>query len=216
MLNAKLLGPRAFATAAALALTLAAAAPAAAETFAGTYNVSVQASDPGLVLNWSPIAPGLNFNLAAAGASTTFNLFSLWTDESSNQADDLVAKPIQVTLAFTLPTVFGGVINGQTVGESVFFGVFQDGKVTWNNGGDALLNFGNGGQLLAHLDNATFNGGLFGLDEGQAAGANIASTFTLVHGAVPEPATWAMLILGFAMVGAGLRMRRRGIAEASV
>jgi hypothetical protein len=26
---------------------------------------------------------------------------------------------------------------------------------------------------------------------------------------VPEPATWAMLILGFGMVGAGLRMRRR-------
>ena len=195
MLNAKLLG----ATAVALTLTLAAAAPAAAETFSGTYNVSVQASDPALVMNWSPIAPGLNFNLAAAGASTTFDLFSLWTDESSIQADDLVAKPIQVSLAFTLPTVFGGVINGQTVGESVFFGVFQDGKVTWNNGGNALLNFG--------------NGGLFGLNEGPKAGANIASTFTLVQAAVPEPATWAMMILGMGMIGAGLRMRRREQTE---
>jgi hypothetical protein len=28
-------------------------------------------------------------------------------------------------------------------------------------------------------------------------------------GAVPEPATWAMMILGFGMVGMGLRLRRR-------
>ena len=35
-------------------------------------------------------------------------------------------------------------------------------------------------------------------------------------GAVPEPATWAMLIVGFGMVGAGLRQRRRlgGMAKA--
>lgn len=33
---------------------------------------------------------------------------------------------------------------------------------------------------------------------------------------VPEPATWAMLIMGFGMVGAGMRMRRRrGIALAA-
>jgi len=30
--------------------------------------------------------------------------------------------------------------------------------------------------------------------------------------AVPEPATWAMMIAGFAMVGFGLRGRRRGVA----
>jgi hypothetical protein len=32
---------------------------------------------------------------------------------------------------------------------------------------------------------------------------------TIAFGAVPEPATWAMMILGFGMVGAGLRMARR-------
>jgi hypothetical protein len=36
------------------------------------------------------------------------------------------------------------------------------------------------------------------------------SHITLYGGtAVPEPATWAMMILGFAMVGAGLRLTRR-------
>lgn len=35
------------------------------------------------------------------------------------------------------------------------------------------------------------------------------SALTTVPGAVPEPATWAMLIFGFGVVGAGMRSRRR-------
>jgi hypothetical protein len=197
---------------AALALSAAISAPASAETFAGTYGVNLNGTDPGLVLNWSSIASGLTFNLPTVGSSTSFDLFSLWTNETTVNADDLAPKPIQVNFNFTLPTGFGGSINGETIGESVFFGIFQDGHVNWNNGGDQLLNFGNGGQLLAHLDNATFNSGVFGLDEGQRSGAAINATFSLMHGSVPEPATWAMMILGFGMVGAGLRMRRLATA----
>ena len=33
--------------------------------------------------------------------------------------------------------------------------------------------------------------------------------FITVPGAVPEPAAWSLLIIGFGMVGAGLRLRRR-------
>ena len=33
-------------------------------------------------------------------------------------------------------------------------------------------------------------------------------SFNLITAAVPEPATWAMMILGFGMIGAGLRYRR--------
>jgi hypothetical protein len=35
-----------------------------------------------------------------------------------------------------------------------------------------------------------------------------------VSGAVPEPATWGMMILGFGLVG--MSMRRRGAAQTSV
>ena len=77
------------------------------------------------------------------------------------------------------------------------------------------LNFGNGGQLLAHLDDAVFNHGFLGLDEGSYDGANIHATFTLMSAAVPEPATWAMMILGMGMVGAGLRLRRRQTVSAA-
>ena len=34
-------------------------------------------------------------------------------------------------------------------------------------------------------------------------------TIAFSPGVIPEPATWAMMILGFGMVGAGLRMARR-------
>lgn len=36
--------------------------------------------------------------------------------------------------------------------------------------------------------------------------------YTLATAAVPEPATWAMMLLGFAMIGAAARYRRRGVA----
>jgi hypothetical protein len=36
----------------------------------------------------------------------------------------------------------------------------------------------------------------------------------LATGAVPEPATWGLMLMGFGMVGAGLRTRRRAVAFA--
>ncbi len=47
----------------------------------------------------------------------------------------------------------------------------------------------------------------FGLD-------NLSFTAPQVGGAVPEPATWAMLIAGFAMVGTSLRRRRASVGYA--
>jgi hypothetical protein len=37
---------------------------------------------------------------------------------------------------------------------------------------------------------------------------------SLIHGAIPEPATWAMMIAGFGLVGAALRRRRSAMALA--
>lgn len=46
------------------------------------------------------------------------------------------------------------------------------------------------------------------VDGGDPAVGNLFSQ-SIPGGAVPEPATWAMLIFGFGLVGAGLRLRRR-------
>ncbi len=45
----------------------------------------------------------------------------------------------------------------------------------------------------------TYGGGQYGLD------------FTLFGSAVPEPATWAMMLVGFGALGAALRSSRRGL-----
>ncbi len=53
-------------------------------------------------------------------------------------------------------------------------------------------------------------GGNAGSFTANASGTNAASlTFSPLTGAVPEPATWAMLIVGFGMIGAAARYRRR-------
>jgi hypothetical protein len=90
-----------------------------------------------------------------------------------------------------------------------------------NTGGYAgPLNFSitGTGLTLAMLAPATglYNGNpvLFAADTiaPLAPGSTQAVTGTIgggIPGSVPEPATWAMMILGFAMVGAGLRLRRR-------
>lgn len=50
----------------------------------------------------------------------------------------------------------------------------------------------------------------FDIAEGYSFDANLAGTFAA---AIPEPATWAMLIAGFGMVGITMRRRNRGIAR---
>jgi hypothetical protein len=66
--------------------------------------------------------------------------------------------------------------------------------------------------MLYQLATPAMSGSLSSLglnnNNGQQQGI---SHYTLWGGGqvVPEPATWAMMILGFAMVGFGLRMRRR-------
>ncbi len=183
-----------------------AASSANAATFVGSYTASVNSSDPGLVLNIQDLAGGLNFVLNNAGDSLSVNLFNLYTNEASVNPDDQVAKAASVAFNFTLPTVFTGSVPGQTDGDSFFYGLYQQGHVTWS--GPQILNFGNGGQLKVSLNDATFNSGVFGLDKGPADGATITAKFELVSAAVPEPATWAMMIAGFGMAGAAIRRRR--------
>lgn len=61
-------------------------------------------------------------------------------------------------------------------------------------------------------------GNLFGTTTAGGWGGTIyrlsgAGFVTPGGGVIPEPATWAMLIAGFGLVGAGLRIRRRREAD---
>lgn len=200
------------ATLALLASTFAIApANAAATHFLGNYTVSAN-SGSGLIINTHQNVTNLDFALNQGESFTYNNLFSIFTNESSvNIFEDTKAKQFSLTFNFTAPDVFGGNATGSTFGV---WGVIQKGKLIWDNGGQFEFNYGNGGLLSLDLSNATFNKGWFGLNEGEAYGADVSATFTLVNtSAVPEPASWLTMIAGFGLVG--YAMRRRKVAFAA-
>lgn len=65
--------------------------------------------------------------------------------------------------------------------------------------------------FCAFINTATPNLPTFVEQSGQTGGW-IAGTITPGTGAVPEPASWAMLITGFGLVGAAARRRRTAVA----
>jgi hypothetical protein len=159
-------------------------------------NINGNVADPGLVLNYT-LAPGVagtNFNLND-GNSNAFDFFSIWTNETYVNSDDLVSKAITATLNFSDPLT-GATVNGVTFGGSIIFGISQWGEVQW--GGPATVTLGDRVFSLS-LSNETFNPGFFGLSNGQSCGAIVRATITQISSTsgspsqVPEHANTAML-----------------------
>ncbi|MEX2518331.1 MAG: VPLPA-CTERM sorting domain-containing protein [Paracoccaceae bacterium] len=187
-----------------------------ATTFSGgSFGLSGDAfSDPGLVVNTNPNGGGpiADFSLNE-GNSTTFSLFSIWTEEGSvENGEDTVPQAISVAFNFLDPAA-GGSLGGETVGDIILGGILQEGEVTWD--APLELMFGDGGLFMISLSDATFNFGIGGLWPGEFFGANIEATVTLISdaapvAAVPLPAT--ALLLVSALGGLGFMSRRRRAA----
>ncbi|MCP4383113.1 MAG: hypothetical protein GY798_17105 [Hyphomicrobiales bacterium] len=180
------------------------AAPAAAITFDGTYVVSYNDSDPGLVVHVdAPPGTLSSFDLDVGGSTGWFPLFDIWTEECCVNQDDFVAQPIDVSYTFTSPPPgFTDSVDGETAGSS-FFGIIEWGRVSWND--PVAFAFGNGGILLAYLSDETFSAGLFGLG---TRGATVNAKFTLQVAPVPIPPAIALFAGGLGALGY-LAMRRR-------
>ena len=205
-------------TAAAVASTLTAGV-AHAVSFGGTYNVQAHDSDPGLVIQVGPQSGSFAFDLNNPGDTAWVNLFDIWTNEGDVGGDDIIAQSITVDFDFTLPTSFGGTVTGETVGESdwgwewIFLVNKQSGNLTWLTS-PLELEFGNGGLLSVALNDATFNKGLYGLDEGYADGATVKAKFKLLEAPTPVPVPAALPLLASALGCLGLLgwTRRRAVA----
>ncbi|MEO6581327.1 MAG: PEPxxWA-CTERM sorting domain-containing protein, partial [Sphingomicrobium sp.] len=55
----------------------------------------------------------------------------------------------------------------------------------------------------------TINMGAYGGNQMLQSGIQSIASIASVDGAVPEPATWAMMLLGFGAIGMSMRRRRR-------
>jgi alkaline phosphatase len=158
----------------------------------------------------------VDFNLAVAAAVNWVNTMSSWdetlmivlTDHGNGMpmgpdSDTIAFQPIENRGAGVLPGVrwhYGTHTNENTLfwahgaGAELFFNYvvgIDPGLADGFEGGFAGLGFNDG----RYIDNVSVPRAIFDAIRGPQA-------------AIPEPATWAMLIAGFGIVGCGLRRRR--------
>ena len=195
--------------AAAALLSLPATVQAQTTTIEGTASVgTLQTSDPGLVVYANPIPFGpfdLDLDpMTGTPSSFTTNVLTIGTNEGSIESDDLANYAISILFSFTNPfDASGGPVTGETDG---FYQLFTTcgliaggcGRVEWD--GPTIFNFGSGGTFSLTLEDEVFH---------TPGSANVSGTFTLLTpSAVPEPGTWAMMLLGFGATGFAMRRSR--------
>jgi len=163
------------------------------------------------------IAALLGAAAAAPGQAAVFQ-FTLTGDYSASFRIDTAAVPVGTELGLGVNGVSGS-FPGSTAGVGdVFF-------YTAGNGGgfEVLDNADNAVSLIATEGPQLFSGAGASLTfrEGTTALTQYLGTgryslnIAAVGAAVPETATWAMMIGGFGMVGAAMRRRRTAVRYAA-
>lgn len=193
-----------YALAAAASLAVMPATAHAATVLDGIVSsISYRDHDNGLVIfadNFSPFNFSLDLDPATATPSSrTVDLFRIGTQEGSVGLDDIFSYDITVNFLFNNPTdVAGPPIEGYTRGRAIF----QDGIVRWDNSDPYVFNFGDTGSFSIKLSDVNF---------GTPGSAIVKGKFTLesLPSAVPEPSTWALMILGFGAIGGAMRSKRK-------
>jgi hypothetical protein len=173
----------------ALATTILAAAPAAAQTYTGgSGQVTGIGSDPSAF-------PGTPFDTATfkgvGGTYTGYGTYDIDTVDflaGPNRHDDAPFSNF-ITL------------NGTFDGNPFTYNVDYSGTIS-------------------AFDTITFGGNSFDIGNTRiffnpltltSAGDTSTGTLSVTTSAVPEPATWLMMIAGFGMIGAGVRRRRQNV-----
>jgi PEP-CTERM motif-containing protein len=194
--------------AAALAATTFISAPAMASvTIEGdpaNTTVNGYSGPNGLLISGSGLSYG-PFTLANIGDSLTVGVLTIGTPETSvNLFEDTTPRQVSVDFAFLNPLdATGALVTGSTTGFIIPFtgcGILSGGcgAVDWSNT-PTIFNFGSGGSFSLLLQDAAF---------GTPGTARVSGTFTYLSSSVPEPGTWAMMLLGFGAVGFAMRRRR--------
>ncbi len=180
------------------ALALAGAAPAAAATLFTQGAPTAELESPGSF--------SVNFDAGGGVGTIDFTLEGIRTldGQGTGSFDDRFTLTLNSTaIASGLYRLGGGGTDATLIGPAPV--------VTFNG-------FGSGGTAVYSLSNVAFANGANTLTFSYSGvGQGIGDEAWRIRGltvngdpqtsAVPEPATWAMMLIGFGMVGAGMRRR---------
>lgn len=184
-------------------------------TFAESFGISWRNESNAAFLGDYSRGPGVTLSLDVLTNSITYlgnevtrGLFVKLTDlDPSNSADN-------ATVYYKLGTLSAGIEGWQTLSVTIDNTSAAAFPVGWGGvNGDGVLSLPAGrtfASVLANVDLIEFTtfepDYFYGFTIFDVAGDNF--SVTSLTGAVPEPATWVMMIGGFGMVGGAMRRRR--------
>ena len=171
----------------------------------GNTTVTGYSGSNGLLISGAGLSYG-PFTLGSIGSTFSVDVLTIGTPETTvNLFEDTTPRQVTADFAFLNPLdATGALVTGSTTGFIIPFtscGILAGGcgAVDWSNT-PTIFSFGNGGSFSLLLDDAVF---------GTPGTARVGGTFTLLSNSVPEPSTWAMMLLGFGAVGYSIRRRRK-------
>ena len=135
--------------------------------------------------NGVTIGSGTEFGFSQSG---TFDIMADFTDDQLVLQEDIFLSALFNPQQFTFTSLTPGAFAGLSLASSNFTGL------TYGVSGDTITINWTGADL--------------------SRGTQLQAVFDILPAAVPEPATWAMMLLGFAGIGVAMRRKRSALATA--
>ena len=135
--------------------------------------------------NGVTIGSGTEFGFSQSG---TFDIMADFTDDQLVLQEDIFLSALFNPQQFTFTSLTPGSFAGLSLASSNFTGL------TYGVSGDTITINWTGGAM--------------------SRGTQLQAVFDILPAAVPEPATWAMMLLGFAGIGVAMRRKRSLLATA--